>query len=79
MIKEGGIKMSFETNLKELEGIVAELEGGSLSLEESITKFEKGMNLSKECTKSLEEAEKKINILTETDGQGAKEKEFEVE
>lgn len=71
--------MSFETNLKELEGIVAELEGGSLSLEESITKFEKGMNLSKECTKSLEEAEKKINILTETDGQGAKEKEFEVE
>lgn len=58
--------MSFETKLKELESIVADLEGGSLSLEESITKFEQGIKLSKECTKGLEEAEKKINILTES-------------
>lgn len=71
--------MSFEEKLKELESIVAELEGGSLSLEDSITKFESGIKLSKECTKSLEEAEKKINILTETNGQEMKEKLFEEE
>ena len=71
--------MSFETKLKELESIVAELEGGSLSLEDSITKFESGIKLSKECTKSLEEAEKKINILTETDSKNIGEKTFEVE
>ncbi len=71
--------MAFETKLKELESIVAELEGGTLSLEESISKFEKGIELSKECTKSLEEAEKKINILTETGGQDMEEKEFKAE
>lgn len=71
--------MSFEVKLKELETIVTELEGGSLSLEESITKFEQGINLSKECTKSLEEAEKKINILTTTSGENMEEKNFEIE
>lgn len=66
--------MSFEVKLKELEEIVSKLEGGSLSLEESIVNFEKGMELSKECTKSLEVAENKIKILTE-DG----EKDFKAE
>lgn len=71
--------MSFEVKLKELEDIVSQLEGGSLSLEDSIVKFEKGISLSKECTKSLEEAENKINILTETDTKNMKEKEFTAE
>jgi len=66
--------MSFEVKLKELEAIVSELEGGSLSLEDSISKFEQGIKLSKDCTKSLEEAEKKINILTDET-----EKEFKTE
>lgn len=68
--------MSFETKLKELEVIVSELEGGSLSLEDSITKFEQGIKLSKECTKSLEEAEKKINILTDSVEKDMEEKPF---
>jgi len=57
-------KLSFEETMKELEDIVQELEKGELNLEESMKKFEKGMALSKDCSKFLEEAEKKITILT---------------
>ena len=65
---------SFEENLKELETIVTELEKGELSLEDSIAKFEKGIEVSKECNSKLENAEKKINILLD-----GKEEKFEVE
>ena len=65
---------TFEENLKELESIVAELEKGELSLDESIEKFEKGIEVSKKCNSKLENAEKKINILL-----GTEEKAFEVE
>ncbi len=65
---------TFEENLKELENIVVELEKGELGLEESISKFEKGIAVSKECNSKLEDAEKRINILLE-----GKEEEFKVE
>lgn len=61
------MEKSFEENLKQLEQIVSKLEKGDLSLEESISNFESGIKLSKECSLALEEAEKKINILVETD------------
>lgn len=67
-------KKTFEENLKELENIVSELEKGELGLEEAISKFEKGITVSKECSNKLNEAEKRINILL--DGE---EKEFSVE
>ena len=65
---------TFEENLKELESIVTELEKGELTLEESIAKFERGIEVSKECNSKLENAEKKINILLD-----GKEEKFEVE
>lgn len=65
---------TFEENLKELESIVTELEKGELSLEESISKFEKGIKVSKECNAKLEDAEKRINILL-----GSEEQKFEIE
>ena len=65
---------TFEENLKELETIVAELERGDLSLEDSISKFEKGIKVSKECNNKLEDAEKRINILL-----NGEEKKFEIE
>jgi len=65
---------TFEENLKELETIVAELEKGELTLEDAISKFEKGIKVSKECNSKLEDAEKKINILL--DGE---EQKFEIE
>lgn len=48
--------MKFEEILKELENTIEELESGNLSLEESIKKYQKGIELSNECKKMLEEA-----------------------
>ena len=62
-------KANFEDNMKNLEKIVNELEKGDLNLDESISKFEEGIKISKDCNKILEEAEKKITILLEKDGE----------
>ena len=66
--------VNFEDNVEKLEKIVSELEKGDLNLDESITKFEDGIRISKECNKILEEAEKKITILLEKDGTVKEEK-----
>lgn len=50
----------FEELLTELEAIVKELESGSLSLEDSIEKYKKGMELSNLCKKLLEEAKEVV-------------------
>ncbi|MEW6619216.1 MAG: exodeoxyribonuclease VII small subunit [bacterium] len=57
-------KIKFEEALVELEGIVRKLEQGGLPLEESLAAFEKGMKLSKTCFKKLNEAQRKIEILS---------------
>ena len=57
--------MKFEELLKELESIVKELESGSLTLDESIKKYQKGIDLSNECKKMLEEAKTLIINKTE--------------
>ena len=62
--------------MEELENIVAELEKGELSLEDSVSKFEEGIKISKECNKTLEEAEKKITILVNQEGK-LQEEDFE--
>ena len=54
---------SFEAALKELEGIVKRLESGEAKLEESLGLFERGIQLSRYCSRKLEEAEKKIELL----------------
>jgi len=56
-------KKTFEQSMKQLEQIVQDLESGDLSLEKAIKKFEEGIQLSKFCSKKLEETEKKISIL----------------
>ena len=71
-------KANFEDNMENLEKIVSELEKGDLNLDESIAKFEDGIKISKECNKILEEAEKKITILLEKDGE-VKEENFVTE
>ena len=57
--------MTFEEAMTELEKTVNELEVEKLTLDESVKKFEKGMELSKHCTELLEKAEKSISILIE--------------
>ncbi len=61
--------MNFEGAMEKLEQIASELEKGDLNLEESLSKFEEGMKLSKECNEMLENAEKKITILLQKDGE----------
>jgi exodeoxyribonuclease VII small subunit len=58
----------FEACLHELEKTVAELEGGDLSLERSLELFERGMSLSEDCRKRLEEAETRVEMLVRKEG-----------
>ena len=57
-------KNSLETNLKELESIVAKMEQGDMALEDSIRSYEKGMLLLKLCQDSLKEIEQKVLVLS---------------
>ncbi len=61
--------INFEQAMEELEKIAAELEKGELDLDTSVSKFEEGMELSKKCNEILENAEKKITILLNKDGE----------
>jgi exodeoxyribonuclease VII small subunit len=54
---------SFEEQLAELEKIVGKLEQGDLTLEENVTLFERGMQLSNACKKELANAESRIQMV----------------
>lgn len=70
--------VKFEEAIKKLEEIAKDLESGELSLDDSVSKFEEGMKLSKTCTKILNDAEKRINILIDSNGE-IKEEKFSAE
>ena len=72
-------KKNFEEMIENLELIAKDLESGNLSLDESVKKFEEGMEISKECPKILEDGEKKITILTKNSEANIEEKDFDVE
>ena len=72
------MKKTFEDQIEKLEQIVQELEKGDLSLEDSVNKFEEGIKISKECNKTLEEAEKKITILVK-EQEEVKEEDFKID
>jgi exodeoxyribonuclease VII small subunit len=55
----------FESAIAELEAIVKRLEDGDLPLEESLALFERGVQLSRFCHSKLEEAERRVELLTE--------------
>ncbi len=54
---------SFENSIKELDTIVEKMESGELSLDESLKLFEKGVKLTRNCQKTLSDAEQKIEKL----------------
>ena len=64
---EDSEEMSFEKALQELEKVVDSLESGKLSLDESVSYFQKGISLTRLCSKKLDEAERKINILIQNE------------
>lgn len=55
---------TFEASMQELEAVVAGLEAGDITLDKSLELFEKGIKLAKSCRKQLDEAEKRVKILT---------------
>ncbi|HRQ37819.1 MAG TPA: exodeoxyribonuclease VII small subunit [Chloroflexota bacterium] len=57
-------EMSFEAALQELETIVAQLEAGDLTLEQSLALFERGQTLAKRCHTRLDEASLRVEQLT---------------
>lgn len=61
--------VNFETTLAELEHLVQGMESGELSLEDSLQAFEKGMQLSRNCQQALAEAEQKVQLLMEKNGE----------
>lgn len=59
----------FETALAELEALVEKMEQGDLSLDESLQQFERGVQLTRSCQQALKDAEQKVQVLLEKDGQ----------
>lgn len=59
----------FETALTELEALVIRMESGELSLEESLSAFERGIGLTRSCQEALSAAEQRVQLLMERNGQ----------
>jgi len=53
----------FEQSLDELEQLVAKMEGGELSLDESLRAFERGIALYRNCQAALEQTEARVKLL----------------
>lgn len=60
-------KLTYESAVKRLEEIVRKLESGQTPLDESIALFSEGSELVKKCTAILDEAEQKVNVLSESE------------
>jgi len=58
----------FEDSLEELGQLVVQLEQGDITLEESLRSFERGVTLTRCCQKALEDAEQKVQIMIEKNG-----------
>ena len=58
-------KLSFEEAIKELTGIVGKIEQGEISLQDSLPQYERGMSLIKQCRTILQQAEKRIEQISQ--------------
>ena len=67
---------TFEDSMTELEGIVTKLEAGDISLDDSLKLFEKGIKLAKNCQEKLDDAEKTVKILTQSENGEMTESDF---
>jgi exodeoxyribonuclease VII small subunit len=67
--KKSGKAPSFEKSMERLESIVGDMEGGALSLDVMIERFEEGQSLIRFCTGKLDEVERKIEKLLTKDGE----------
>ena len=67
---------TFENSMLELEQIVKKLEKGDTTLDESLSLFEKGVKLSKECQNMLDKAEKKVSVLLKNENEEIEKQDF---
>jgi exodeoxyribonuclease VII small subunit len=72
-------KEGFEDHLEALEKIVEQLEGGDLTLDAALARFEEGVKRLKACRELLTKAEEKVKILVKDAGGELKEEPFESE
>lgn len=63
------VSFDFENSLEELERLVAQMEQGELSLEDSLKAFERGIELTRACQQALQTAEQKVEILVSKNGE----------
>ncbi len=56
---------TFESQLSQLESIIETMEKGELPLDEALTFFEKGVGLTRQCQKLLDEAQQKVKVLSD--------------
>ncbi len=61
--------LNFETALTELEALVETMEHGELPLEDALKQFERGIHLTRTCQKALKNAEQKVEVLLEQNGE----------
>lgn len=59
---------NFERSIEQLETLVAAMEDGELSLEDSLEALEKGVKLTRECQSALRQAEQKVQVLMDESG-----------
>ena len=59
----------FEQSLADLQTLVERLENGELSLEDSLSAFDQGIGLTRDCQAALSQAEQKVQILLERNGE----------
>ncbi len=62
-------QIQFEAAISELNDLIEKMEQGKGTLEESLANFEKGVQLTRICQQSIKDAEQKIQVLVEKNGQ----------
>jgi len=67
-------KQPFEEDIKRLQKIVEDLSSGKLTLGESLKKYEEGVKLAQSCSSVLNDAQRKVDLLTKKDGKYSLEK-----
>ncbi|OQY28609.1 MAG: exodeoxyribonuclease VII small subunit [Candidatus Cloacimonetes bacterium 4572_55] len=69
-------EQTFETRLRGLQTVVEKLESGHLTLEEALSHFEKGIELSHQCAEFLTRAEARVEKLVQKNGEFIREEPF---
>ena len=62
-------QIDFEASLSQLETLVEKLENSEFTLEQSLSAFEQGVKLTRQCQQALSAAEQKVQLLVEENGQ----------